>query len=343
MSFIVRATPLLTGITLLACAPSTEASLAPDPNEGQTFSSVVSASEGGTVASTGDTITVALPPGALAASATVTVAVEPAGGGTLTSVYALGPDGTTFTYPVTISVAYEGHPPADQRVVLAWRDGSTWRPIPGSRLVDGRIVGATRHFSAYAGVGVSAAEAVYPWGDGQGDESAMTYWTWTDATTGLTWQMPSAVHVMNWNEALDYCAGLYDEGGGWRLPSIDELRTLVRGCPATEPGGACGVTETCLDLWQCFTDTPESSTSACNGCMDGGCSWDPALFYEGEPDCVPSYWSSSTYHAVIPGTGEPTPEDGLWAWTMSYAGAMVGFNEKSGALGSGPIRVRCVR
>jgi hypothetical protein len=164
----------------------------------------------------------------------------------------------------------------------------------------------------------------------------MTYWTWTDPATKLTWQVPSAVTVMDWYEAVEYCDNLYVEGDGWRLPSIDELRSLIRDCPATQAGGSCGVSDECLDMWECLTDT-------CNGCEDGGCNWPPELFYEGESNCVTSYWSSSTYHAVIPGTGEPIPEDGICAWAVMYAGGLIGFSHKDGKSGLGEIRVRCVR
>lgn len=307
-----------------------------DPSEGRTFSGAVTAAAGGTVATPGDTLTVEVPPSALAADTTVTIAVAPAASGSATSVYEIGPDGTSFALPVTLALRFDQEPAAGQRVALAWMDGGTWRTIPGSRLVGGRIVGATRHFSRFAGLRVDASVPVYPWPEGQGDESSMTYWTWTDATTNLTWQVPSAVHVMNWQEALDYCSSLYLDGGGWRLPSIDELRSLIRGCPGTATGGACAVTSDCSEMWSCFSNV-------CNGCADGGCNWDPALFYEGESDCVPPYWSSSTYHAVVPGTGMPTPEDGLWAWTVSFAGGLVGFDEKTGTQGQGDIRVRCVR
>lgn len=49
---------------------------------------------------------------------------------------------------------------------------------------------------------------------------------------------------MNYNEANNYCRRL-NEGGisGWRLPTIDELRTVVQNCNGTVPGGACRVSE----------------------------------------------------------------------------------------------------
>lgn len=328
---------VLVNSLLLACNSSdSEGPASPDPNDGQSFSTEIVAGEGGRLATTGDTITVDIPSGALDENTAITLFVRKGDSDSMTSIYELGPGGTQFRLPVTISIAFDEEPGSKERFVLARRDAGGWSPIPGSRLVKGRIVGTTRHFSSFSGRRVDAEESVYPWTEGQGDENAMTYWTWTDPTTNLTWQMPTAVRVMDWYEAVDYCDNLYVEGDGWRLPSINELRSLIRDCPATQTGGSCAVTNECLDLWECHSD-------ACNGCEDGGCNWPPELFYEGESNCVTSYWSSSTYHAVIPGSGQPTPEDGLNAWAVMFAGGLIGFSEKSGEGGLREIRVRCVR
>jgi hypothetical protein len=49
------------------------------------------------------------------------------------------------------------------------------------------------------------------------------------------------------------------ENLGGRLPSIDELRTLLTMCAAVETGGACSVSSGCLNRVNC-------RTSECNGC-----------------------------------------------------------------------------
>ena len=52
-----------------------------------------------------------------------------------------------------------------------------------------------------------------------------------------------SLEKMTWNEAQDFCKGIKFYNEEWRLPNIDELRELVRNCPATEPGGSCRVSE----------------------------------------------------------------------------------------------------
>lgn len=69
---------------------------------------------------------------------------------------------------------------------------------------------------------------------------------WSNEKSGVTFA-----------EAKAYCEGL-----GGELPSISDLRTLFVDCPATEPGGACGVTDTCT--------SEACKNEACIGCGDGG-------------------------------------------------------------------------
>ena len=48
---------------------------------------------------------------------------------------------------------------------------------------------------------------------------------------------------MDWNEAIGYCENLYEDGhNDWRLPNIDELRTLIK-APETISGGKCQISE----------------------------------------------------------------------------------------------------
>ncbi len=113
--------------------------------------------------------------------------------------------------------------------------------------------------------------------------------TWLDTSTGLTWQNPGprGYDVMTWPEAKTYCAELTLAGSGWRVPTIGELRSLIRGCAATQSGGSCKVTDSCLK-GSCWN-------KACEGCdshkgpASGGCYWPKEL----SGNCF-AYWSSST-------------------------------------------------
>ena len=79
-----------------------------------------------------------------------------------------------------------------------------------------------------------------------------------DTPPSMTWSI-KAESEMNFNNAVTYCETLEEKGfDDWRLPTISELRTLVRNCPATETGGSCGVTDSCLSN-SCIDET-------CVGC-----------------------------------------------------------------------------
>ena len=59
----------------------------------------------------------------------------------------------------------------------------------------------------------------------------------------LTWSS-KADKWMNWHDAVAYCKNL-NEGrhNDWRLPNIDELRTLIQNHPGTQSGGSCQISE----------------------------------------------------------------------------------------------------
>lgn len=120
--------------------------------------------------------------------------------------------------------------------------------------------------------------------DDDDDEEAGN--TWTDEATGLTWATSPAEKLMNWQAAMDHCDGLdYAGETDWRLPDIDELRTIIRGCPETETGGACGMVDACLDCW---TNICEACEEMYEGIMDN-CRFPSSL----SGGCEDPYWSAS--------------------------------------------------
>ena len=60
----------------------------------------------------------------------------------------------------------------------------------------------------------------------------------TDSSTGLEWQDDARGSTMTWESAITHCEGLSLDGEGWRLPTVNELVSLVddsRYSPAINP------------------------------------------------------------------------------------------------------------
>jgi len=165
----------------------------------------------------------------------------------------------------------------------------------------------------------------------------------TDPLSGLTWKkIPGEDDDgLTWSDAETYCDSTSWDGlTGWRLPSIDELRSLVRGCRDTEDAGACGVrvgclSESCLEA-ACIAVPDYCRDNSCKGCglLQGpgfrGCYWPDELTGSCGASKEPNvYWSSS---AVSSGSGGH--------WTIDFA---------RGSVEPGPLDeasrafTRCVR
>mgnify|MGYP001487029743 CR=1 FL=1 len=161
-------------------------------------------------------------------------------------------------------------------------------------------------------------------GDDDDDDDSASGETWIDPTSGLTWQVTPSSEYMNWEDASTYCENLSLEGAGWHLPNISELRSLVRGCEATVTGGACGVTDSCLE-YSC-SDESCSSCEYGSGPTNGICYGPSELPLECE-----WFWSSSPM--------EENPFDEPFVWVIHFGDAsLVHFSPDSVA-----VATRCVR
>ena len=114
---------------------------------------------------------------------------------------------------------------------------------------------------------------------------------------------------MTWDEAVKYCDRFTDFHFGfdkWRLPTVDELRELVRNCPATEPGGSCKVSEE----ENCLAGNCSSPKNSC------ACERKPKNrgYYSmyGDADYI-GLWSSSTLS-----------DDDKKAWGAVFYSGMIG-------------------
>jgi hypothetical protein len=142
-----------------------------------------------------------------------------------------------------------------------------------------------------------------------------------DTPGELTWENPSGSEWMTWEEAEEYCENLsLDDHDDWRLPTISELRSLVRGCAGTELGGECGVTDDCRES-NCHNEP-------CNGCSQylgpapGGFYWP-----DGMSGVSGDHWSS---------TAQADHDD--WAWCLAFDRGGIGS-----LLDGHRAHVRCVR
>lgn len=86
------------------------------------------------------------------------------------------------------------------------------------------------------------------------DSESLLIWSPIAGTKEYPGYMAGFYHA---EEAAAYCGSL-KEGGftDWRLPTIDELRTLIVNCPKLEPKGECRVSEKAKCLWEsCYSET----------------------------------------------------------------------------------------
>lgn len=130
------------------------------------LSATIEAASGGTVASEGGEISVEIPAGALAEDTTITVEEMPASslGGDVavqTAVFDIGPDGTRFATPVTISIAVDTDAVSADTQLAYW-DGEALVALPGKGVVDDTLIGTTTHLCLFTGMPCVAGVASCP-------------------------------------------------------------------------------------------------------------------------------------------------------------------------------------
>lgn len=128
---------------------------------------------------------------------------------------------------------------------------------------------------------------------------------------------------MSFDEAVAYCENLTEDGrDDWRLTTIDELRAFSVGCPQTETGGNCAVTEAC--------NQPNCWSSVCDGCaLNQGPGAGGAYWPEDASGPVFWYWSAT----AAPGQAH----EALWCLNPAHGGIFYAFREQDG------FHARCIR
>ena len=150
----------------------------------------------------------------------------------------------------------------------------------------------------------------------------------TDSNTNLIWS--ENFGTKSWSSAVSYCQGL---GDGWHLPTISELRTLIKSCDGTVTNSngtfmsnTCGVWDDynyddtdhdCLSYTDCFL---ENKCRSCSADSTGGHS----KFSE-----TGNFWSLSAL-ADSPSS----------VWTVNFSDASINYYSKTS---STYYYVRCVK
>jgi hypothetical protein len=148
---------------------------------------------------------------------------------------------------------------------------------------------------------------------------------WCDPSTGYLWQNKLDSEGRYWQDAVMYCEKMsLGDYNNWVLPTIDQLRALIRECPPTETGGPCEVTDNCTVGGECFNDPCWMGCTGLTGPGIEGCFWDAEL----SGDCKHYYWSS-------------TEDDNNGAWMVNYdLGVVDHYYKYDGKPPSN--RVRCI-
>ncbi len=142
-----------------------------------------------------------------------------------------------------------------------------------------------------------------------------------DPATRLEWQnadLPKLNYFTNGYQN-SYCDGLTLGGHtDWMAPTINQFRTLIRGCPATMPGGACPATDECR------------ASGSASSCVNSNCR---TCVLDAGPGPAGCYWLQSL------GGGCEAPFQDRSGMVFSFRSASISNMRVASTIYS----VRCVR
>ncbi|MCC6157953.1 MAG: DUF1566 domain-containing protein [Deltaproteobacteria bacterium] len=151
---------------------------------------------------------------------------------------------------------------------------------------------------------------------------------WVDSSSGLMWQTGYSCDNRTVDEVVDYCANLTVGGHiDWHVPSISDLRTLIRGCFSTATAGECMITDDCFDFAVC-------EDVSCKGCSYGDGPTDGCFGPSGLDNPCGWYWSST----------QRWDDASASFWTVAFVEGRITSSEiGDDNEGDSGFLVRCVR
>ncbi len=132
--------------------------------DGGTTSTNIKAATGGTVTAAG--FLLEIPAGALAVDTDITVGVSngaglPSAASLVASVYDLGPNGTTFTKPVKLTIDVDATKLGTKQPVVSYLAAGAWVSLTDSvSATGGKVTASTTHFTSFGVLGADAAACV---------------------------------------------------------------------------------------------------------------------------------------------------------------------------------------
>jgi hypothetical protein len=265
---------------------------------GPTSSSVVGAS-GGTVATADGALTVVIPAGALAANVTVTVTpTSSPGAGALGTVYELGPSGTQFSSPVTLSLHYDSanlNGVSEGSLRLATFAAGNWQILAGAAVDTSAktVTGTTTHLSPYGIVADSSGAICATIGGGSRCSNSSTSGGSSCApsrcaeATDVCGSYPGATMTSCSDGANGYIATCCFAPGA----SVCFASGLASSCGGTATGNGAGAAQTtCPDAPSCATATDACTTypgATLQSCADNANGYTGSCcFAPGTPVCT---------------------------------------------------------
>ncbi|HVZ71071.1 MAG TPA: hypothetical protein VHJ20_01740 [Polyangia bacterium] len=278
------------------------------------MSQLVMASEGGTVPVAGGSI--AIPAGALASDTTITATVSDPSSSTPSSdkvagkVLELGPDGTTFTMPVTLTLPLTKTPAANQSASLAYLDktSNAWVTTP-STVAGGKVSGGIMHFSTWTIIitvnGGAAPDCSFTKCGGTLDG---TYKVTGACIGGITDSFTQACAAITASADVSVTGGITLNTDGTYMSDFNATMAKIN---VTYPASCLPAGATCDDLSSSFGQNNDPGTTAsCTAASGGGCTC-TITEVNNNPDPPESgTWSSmpdGTYTSMK--TGDTTPGD----------------------------------
>lgn len=90
---------------------------------------------------------------------------------------------------------------------------------------------------------------------------------WYDEVTGLSWWLDIPKEKMNfYPDASSYCSKI---SSSWKVATVSQLRSVIRGCPKTESFGECPVVDQCPSNKLSNPECADSEKCLTTGCQVG--------------------------------------------------------------------------